>query len=116
MWNHVHCDGFAFFFVYHLDSVPILVDALNEIGAHRTADICRRAINIAFPNGVPETSDGFLTDPCDWPEEVSDPLDELDREFFKHPDADIAHLLYEFIQNHSEEFENLPERFSPKRE
>src|SRR5262249_39701315 len=41
------------------ETAAFVTDALETIGAPKTADICRRAIESAYPNGLPPTPEGI---------------------------------------------------------
>jgi len=40
-------------------SVSFVVEALENVGASKTASICNRAITIVFPAGLPETQEAI---------------------------------------------------------
>src|SRR5881227_3787766 len=52
--SEVNNGGFSQYFLNDsCESAGFVAEALNTIGARRTADICRRAIASAFPAGLP---------------------------------------------------------------
>jgi hypothetical protein len=82
-------------------------EALTSIGATKAADICNRAIRLAFPNGLPSAPDEISQSVEERQDELLDKLDSLDQEFFKYPD-NLTELLYEFVLKHPEEFGTPP--------
>jgi len=58
--SEVNNGGFSQYFVNSsAESAHFLVDALNMIGAPKTADICQSAIAAAFPAGLPESEEAI---------------------------------------------------------
>ena len=56
--SEVNNGGFSQFFLNSSsETVPFVADALDTIGALRTAAICRRALERAFPDGLAATPD-----------------------------------------------------------
>jgi hypothetical protein len=54
--SEVNNGGFSQYFSNHsAESASFIVQALETIGAPRTANICNRAIVTAFPSGLPPT-------------------------------------------------------------
>lgn len=88
------------------ESAPFVVEALETIGASRAAQICKRAIATAFPNGLPGLSairsvvDGL-------PDDTLDNLGSLDEEFISYPD-NLTDLLFAYASKHPKEFGELP--------
>ncbi len=102
--SEVNAGGFWQYFVNSsVASLTFVEEALTKIGAAKTADICERAINIAFPHGLPETAEESKVTLDEREEELREELDELDQEFFAYPD-DLTALLYEFVVQHPEAF------------
>lgn len=107
--SEVNNGGFAQYFQNSTsaETASFLVEALNTIGAPRTADICRRAIECAFPSGLPATTEGI----CSAAEQIADGrLDELqglDSEFMQYP-HNLTDLLFAYVVDHPEEFGPLP--------
>src|ERR1700740_2619045 len=84
--SEVNNGGFAqYFFNDSRESAPFVVEALETIGAPRTAAICKRAIAAAFPEGLPEGSQAIRSAAADFPDEVLEGLGPLDQEFFAYP-------------------------------
>ena len=102
--SEVNNGGFSQYFLNSsCETAGFVVEALETIGAPRTADICKRAIAAAFPTGLPSD---FET--CDFSDETEDKLDALDREFFQYP-HNLTELLFAYVSKHPEEFGKLPE-------
>src|SRR5258708_26400252 len=54
--SEVNNGGFSQYFLNSsAETSAFVAEALEAIGAPRTADICRRAIACAFPDGLPST-------------------------------------------------------------
>jgi hypothetical protein len=85
-----------------------VAEALDTIGAPRTADICRRAVAKAFPAGLPSTRKAISTAAADCPDDVLDQLGALDHEFLASP-HNPTDLLFAYVSKHSEEFGDLQE-------
>ena len=84
-----------------------MVQALETVGAPKTADICGRAIAVAFPAGLPEKREAIRQAAADFPEETLEKLEPLDQEFFSYP-HNLTALLYEYVSQHPEEFGPVP--------
>ena len=107
--SEINNGGFAQYFRNSsCETAPFLVEALEAIGAPRTADICRRAIAVAFPAGLPSTSEAISSAVADFSGATTAQLEVLDTEFFRYP-HDLTELLFTFVSNHPEEFGPLPE-------
>jgi len=107
--SEINNGGFAQYFRNtSAETVRFVVEAFEAIGAPRTSDICRRAISLAFPNGLPSSSDciSFIT--AEFTNEMLDKLDALDTEFYQYP-HNLTDLLFTFVSNHRAEFGTLPE-------
>lgn len=89
------------------ETSSFVAEALETIGAPSTADVCRRAINSAFPEGLPSDPVEINSAASDFSDEIEDGLGELDNEFFKCP-HDLTELLYAYVSKHPEEFGELP--------
>ena len=89
------------------ETVGFVVQALETIGAPRTAGICRRAITTAFPAGLPRTSDAIVSSASEFSDEIQEQLQTLDGEFLEYP-HDLTGLLFAFVSRHPEEFGELP--------
>lgn len=80
------------------------------VGAPKTADLCRRAIAVAFPEGLPSAPKVISTRAEGFSSEVLGRLGALNIEFFGYPD-DLTRLLFEYVLRHPEEFGSVPEAF-----
>ncbi len=106
--SEVNNGGFAQYFQNSsAETAGFVVEALNLIGAPRTADICKRAIATAFPSGLPATPDAVSSDADDFSEEILDELEALDDEFIEYP-HNLTELLFDFVSKHPQEFGTLP--------
>ena len=106
--SEVNNGGFAqYFFNDSRESAGFVVDALETIGAPQTADICRRAIAAAFPDGLPASEEAIGSAASDFSDEVVDVLENLDQKFFSYP-HDLTDLLFAFVFAHPEEFGKIP--------
>lgn len=90
-----------------LSRTPFVAEALDSIGAPRTADICRRAITIAFPAGLPSNPDAISAAAAEFSDEVMQNLGSFDNEFLAYP-HNLTDLLFAFVSKHPEEFGELP--------
>lgn len=90
------------------ETAGFIVDALETIDAPAAADICRRAIDLAFPDGLPSDQEAMRNIVEDFSDEIVDNLEILDDEFFKYPD-NLTELLFAYVSKHPEEFGNLLE-------
>jgi hypothetical protein len=106
--SEINNGGFAQYFRNASgETAPFLVEAFEAIGAPRTADICRRAIVVAFPTGLP-SAEAISSAAADFSQAAMVQLKALDTEFFQYP-HDLTELLFTFASNHPEEFGPLPE-------
>ena len=107
--SEVNNGGFSQYFLNSSEeSTPFVVEALRIIGAAATAAICERAIAAAFPlSGLPESEDAIRLAASEFPDEVLEKLEALDREFFSYP-HDLTELLFAYVSDHPEEFGALP--------
>jgi hypothetical protein len=86
---------FSQYFVSHsADSASFGLEALETIGAPKTAEICKRAIAAAFPSGLPQTPETMKSEA-------------VDQEFSAYPRS-LTHLLFDFTSRHPYEFGTLP--------
>ena len=88
-------------------TASFVVEALRTIGAPGTADICERAIAVAFPSGLPVSDNAIRSAGGDFSDEVLDKLESLDREFLSYP-HDLTELLFAYVSEHPEEFGIVP--------
>lgn len=104
----VNNGGFSQYFANgSAESASFIVNALETIGAPQTADVCRRAIVVAFPNGLPPTVEAVCSTAEDFPEEILSELEPLDEEFLAYP-HNLTDLLFAYVSKHPEEFGKLP--------
>ncbi|HTC91206.1 MAG TPA: DMP19 family protein [Bryobacteraceae bacterium] len=107
--SEVNNGGFSQYFLNSsAETAPFVVEALEAIGAPRTADICGRAIACAFPTGLPPTPETISTAAAAFSDETLGELETLDAEFFAYP-HDLTDLLFGFVSKHSDEFGTLPQ-------
>ena len=85
------------------ETAGFVVNALEIVGAPKTADICRRAIACAFPDGLPSEPDAISAAAEEFSDSTRDALDEMDQEFYLYP-HDLTDLLFAFVSQHPEEF------------
>jgi Domain of unknown function (DUF4375) len=106
--SEVNNGGFSQFFLNSsAETAPFLVEALETIGAPKTADICKRAIAVAFPSGLPKNPETMQSIAADFSEDVLEKLESLDQEFFAYP-HNLTDLLFAYVSAHPNEFGNLP--------
>ena len=106
--SEVNNGGFSQSFLNsNCETAPFVAEALETIGAARTADICRRAITTAFPAGLPSNPDVISAAAADFSDELMESLGSLDNEFFAYPD-NLTDLLFAFVSKHPQEFGDLP--------
>jgi len=106
--SEVNNGGFSQFFQnLSSETARFVVQALETIGAPKTADICKRAIATAFPIGLPSDPEAISSAASEFSDEVEEKLNALDTEFFKYP-HDLTKLLFAYVSNHPEEFGELP--------
>jgi Domain of unknown function (DUF4375) len=106
--SEVNNGGFSQYFLNSsCETAGFVVQALNLIDAPRTAEICKRAIAVTFPDGLPADPEAISSAASDFPSETEQKLDALDREFYQYP-HDLTELLFAFVSKHPEEFGELP--------
>jgi Domain of unknown function (DUF4375) len=106
--SEVNNGGFAQYFVnLSAESAHFVVEALDVIGAPKTAEICKRAIPAAFPEGLPATPEAISAAASEFSDEVLEQLEALDSEFFAYP-HDLTDLLFAYVSAHPEEFGPVP--------
>jgi len=107
--SEVNNGGFSQYFANSSsETAPFVAEALDTIGAPRTADICRRAIAAAFPAGLPSAPVDIAALAVDLSDETLGELEALDGEFFGYP-HDLTDLLFEYVSKHPDEFGPLPQ-------
>jgi hypothetical protein len=106
--SEVNNGGFSQYFLNSsAESASFVAQALETIGAPKTASICNRAIVTAFPGGLPLSADTINSVASDFSGEILDKLEPLDREFFAYP-HNLTDLLFAYVSAHPEEFGTLP--------
>jgi hypothetical protein len=76
--SEVNNGGFSQYFSNDsAGSASFVVQALETIGAPRTANICNRAVVTAFPGGLPTTVEAIRSVANDFPEEILAELEPL---------------------------------------
>ena len=106
--SEVNNGGFSQYFINSsAESASFVVEALETIGAPKTASICSRAIATAFPTGLPATVEVIRSIAADFPDEILEKLETLDQEFFAYP-HNLTDLLFAYVSRHPEEFGTLP--------
>jgi hypothetical protein len=107
--SEVNNGGFSQYFLNSsCETAGFVSEALETIGAPSTADICRRAIAAAFPDGLPSDPEAIRSAASDFSEETEEKLDSLSNEFFQYP-HDLTQLLFAYVSKHPEEFGEMPE-------
>jgi hypothetical protein len=107
--SEINNGGFAQYFLNSsCETAPVLVEAFQAIDAPETAEICRRAIVVAFPHGLPSAPEAISSTAAEFSDNTKEQLDALNAEFFDYP-HDLTELLFEFVSKHPEEFGPLPE-------
>jgi hypothetical protein len=106
--SEVNNGGFSQYFLNDsCETAAFVAEAFDTIGAPRTADICRRAIAMAFPTGLPPTPTAISKAAGDFSDEVLEQLGTLDSEFFAYP-HNLTDLLFAYVSKHPKEFGKLP--------
>jgi len=106
--SEVNNGGFSQYFLNQsCETAAFVAKALDTIGAPRTADICRRAIAAAFPEGLPPTPEAISSVAANFSDEIVQQLNALDNEFFQYP-HNLTDLLFGYVSKHPEEFGTLP--------
>jgi hypothetical protein len=106
--SEVNNGGFSQYFLNSsAESASFVVEALETIGAPKTADICKRAIAVAFPAGLPRTPEAIRAVAASFPDEILEKLEPLDQEFLAYPHS-LTDLLFAYVSEHPEEFGKLP--------
>ena len=108
--SEVNNGGFSQYFANSSnETAGFVAEALETIGAPKTADICRRAIAAAFPAGLPPTSEAISSAASEFSDEQEDELSDLDDEFFQYP-HNLTELLFAYVSKHPDEFGDLLEQ------
>ena len=90
------------------ETASFVAEALDAIGAPRTAAICRRAIASVFPAGLPPTPEAISAVAADMSDDTLEELQAVDGEFLAYP-HDLTDLLFAYVSKHPEEFGTLPQ-------
>jgi hypothetical protein len=107
--SEVNNGGFSQFFLNgSAETASFVSEALNSVHAPKTADICRRAVETAFPSGLPDSVEAIQSESADFSDQTLDALNALDQEFFTYP-HDLTELLYDFVVKHPQEFGDVPQ-------
>ncbi len=102
--SEVNNGGFSQYFSNSsAESASFVAEALETIGAPKTADICKRAIAAAFPAGLPRAPEAIRLFAADFPDEILEKLEPLDQEFFAYPHS-LTDLLFAYVSEHPDEF------------
>jgi hypothetical protein len=102
--SEVNNGGFSQYFLNSsCETAGFVAEALDTIGAPQTADICRRAIAVAFPSGVPSDPDQISAAASAFSDDTEEKLAALDEEFLQYP-HDLTELLFAYVSKHPEEF------------
>ena len=106
--GEVNNGGFSqYFFNDSCETACFVVEALETIGAPQTADLCRQAIAVAFPGGLPSDAEEIRAAVESFSDDQVQKLDDLDRKFYLYP-HDLTTLLYAFVEQHPNDFGTLP--------
>ena|SRR5580658_5369881 len=107
--SEVNNGGFSQYFQNSsAETAGFVTVAFATIGAPNTADICRRAIAAAFPDGLPSDAEAISSAALEFSDETEEELNALDGEFFQYP-HNLTQLLFAYVSEHPEEFGRLPE-------
>lgn len=102
--SEVNNGGFSQYFQNSSsETAGFVADALDLIDAPKTAEICRRAVTIAFPNGLPSSPNEISSAAMDLSPGVEEALSALDQEFFAYPHR-LTDLLYAYVSAHPGDF------------
>ena len=106
--SEVNNGGFLQYFLNSSkETTTYVAEALETIGEPNTAAICRQAIDVAFPSGLPEDPEEIGAAAESFSDEVEDKLNELDTKFYGYP-HNLTDLLFAYVAMHPEEFGALP--------
>jgi hypothetical protein len=105
--SEVNNGGFSqYFYNCSNETAGFVVDALHLIEARQAAEICKRALEIAFPVGLPSSPEAIRAEAESFAPGVEDALSQLDQEFYLYPN-DLTELLYAYVSAHPDEFGSL---------
>ncbi len=106
--SEVNNGGFAQYFLNSsAESASFVVEALETLGAPKTANICERAIQSAFPTGLPHSVAAIRSAAASFSDEVLAALEPLNDDFFSYP-HNLTDLLFAYVSQHPKEFGPLP--------
>jgi hypothetical protein len=107
--SEVNNGGFSQYFLsdFSCETVSFVAEALEIIGAPHTASICMRAIECAFPAGLPSTPNAISAAASDFSDDICEKLEVIDQEFFAYP-HNLTDLLFAYASKHPETFGELP--------
>jgi hypothetical protein len=106
--SEVNNGGFAQYFLNRsAESACFVVEALETVGASKTAIICERAIHAAFPTGLSQSVAAIRSTSASFTDETLAALEPLNQEFFSYPN-NLTDLLFAFVSQRPEEFGALP--------
>jgi hypothetical protein len=95
--SEVNNGGFSQYFLNSLDeSASFIREAFETIGAPKTADVCKPAIESAFPAGLPRRFETIRSAGLDFPHETLEKLEPRGQEFFAYP-HNLTDLLFDFV-------------------
>jgi len=81
--SEVNNGGFAQYFLNSsAESASFVVEALETVGAPKTANICKNAIEAAFPSGLPHSVEAIRAAAASFSDEVLAALESLNEDFF----------------------------------
>lgn len=78
----------------------------------KTANLCRRAMTCAFPDGLPTTEEDISSARANFSYEVLAAAKPPDQEFLACP-HDLTDVLFAYVSQHAEEFGPLPKPDAP---
>ena len=85
------------------ETAGIVCEALRLIGAERMAALSAKAIDTAFPAGLPDDPEEISSLASSLTEEIRFQLDEIDAEFMRYPD-NLTELLFTYVMTHENTF------------
>jgi hypothetical protein len=71
------------------------IEALTDIGASKTCNLLKRAVQICFPGGYPSDASTYEASVADF-DDVSELLEPLDAEFFEYEEP-LTDLVNEYL-------------------
>jgi hypothetical protein len=102
--SEVNNGGFQQFFLNSdAEVTEFLTLALKTVGAKHTAEICYRAIEIAFPMGIPSNTNEIASISMNFDSKQLSDLEEVDHDFYGYSD-DLTELLFAFVISHKDAF------------